>query len=1171
MESLCCSPLISNTLFIPQPRYHYSIMKRVEEENLSLAKRDEGQLFKERMNGFHDDNVGNSGHHSNSGSMNGDLDTKAEGETSMDTDEKALEKDVDVVMEENKESDACELKSDERLPSPSLSEEDKIKEFMSRSDTAVIFPEPVSDQEDVEPSDQMDHDNANDDSFLLKCHHCDKVFPRLYILQDHMRTFHGNAIDRNTCPKCNEKFTNKVLLDKHMALHSITSQSCKVCHKTFANIYRLQRHMISHDESSDLRKFKCPECGKAFKFKHHLKEHVRIHSGEKPFQCSHCLKRFSHSGSYSSHMTSKKCWPWAKNIVNRRLGGKETSPQKLEQDLDHHPVSFANQYANFPRPFISQCPPLPPHFAPLLSGMQPFLPYGPFPSHLLAPMMHGLPSPIPCLPPNFGKIHPFMNDFEKTKEKMGFEKHSVQSLLGLKERDLDHEEKIKEIKDEDDGSQSDTGKEDLDDIDGNAQKSRRNSVDAHSVVNEEKKDRGLEVEDVSDARDSGNDLDSVKRILEIVERTVTKQKEHQTKDEKREISKLNGVSLSNGEGENVLSQDSGNDSEDTKLAECICSYCDEKFDSAVKLHQHERYLCTKNSSILEMKNNWLKAEPTRKGESIGSKLDLEEEEGKGQNFDLMCRFCDIVFKSAVDLHQHERYLCKNNTDIPVSKEKMADEKEERENVVNDDGQRNSSDEDDSENEEKDGGEKIKCRVRSLISEEQLRVLKSMYEINPRPRKYELIRIGNEIGFPKRVVQVWFQNMRARDRKRGKEVPYFPNMARSRRPEDMASPESLDFAQKSSPFIPMIPQHFNGAQSASSLVIPQIPPPPHAHSFNPVFMNSIRPTVTPPKIPSSSQAEPLDLSVTKRSSPSPAHCSSKSPSLNGSCGLESVLNLSIKKESPSMSLSEAEHRYILKNPTMFPSMHSPLSNTESRGFIYNKTLENGLHNSIDRNGNLCSNSKLSPFDSRIPNVNSHGSQHTTDESSCDNSVDGHPLEGSLNSSPGSFSDSVFSHSTNHSFDEFGKFSREKMMRMDHREYSPDFLDGLMDEDGPGGKKRRSWKHHKVDEGEGMYACDQCEKMFSKQSSLARHKYEHSGARPFACDICSKAFKHKHHLTEHKRLHSGEKPFMCKKCGKRFSHSGSYSQHMNHRYKYCKPTNGKMDDDTESETTDIAMMV
>uniref|UniRef100_T1JZK0 C2H2-type domain-containing protein n=3 Tax=Tetranychus urticae TaxID=32264 RepID=T1JZK0_TETUR len=86
---------------------------------------------------------------------------------------------------------------------------------------------------------------------------------------------------------------------------------------------------------------------------------------------------------------------------------------------------------------------------------------------------------------------------------------------------------------------------------------------------------------------------------------------------------------------------------------------------------------------------------------------------------------------------------------------------------------------------------------------------------------------------------------------------------------------------------------------------------------------------------------------------------------------------------------------------------------------------------------------------------------------------------------------------------------------------------------------------------IFNCDKCEKTFNKSSSLARHKYEHSGLRPHKCDVCSKAFKHKHHLTEHKRLHSGEKPFQCKKCLKRFSHSGSYSQHMNHRYSYCKP--------------------
>ena len=51
--------------------------------------------------------------------------------------------------------------------------------------------------------------------------------------------------------------------------------------------------------------------------------------------------------------------------------------------------------------------------------------------------------------------------------------------------------------------------------------------------------------------------------------------------------------------------------------------------------------------------------------------------------------------------------------------------------------------------------------------------------------------------------------------------------------------------------------------------------------------------------------------------------------------------------------------------------------------------------------------------------------------------------------------------------------------------------LIDEDEPLRKKRKSWKQHKLDCDEGIYACDQCDKIFNKQSSLARHKYEHSG--------------------------------------------------------------------------------
>ena len=50
------------------------------------------------------------------------------------------------------------------------------------------------------------------------------------------------------------------------------------------------------------RPFGCSQCPKRFRMKHHLKEHMLIHSGEMPFSCHLCPKRFNRSYTLKNHM-----------------------------------------------------------------------------------------------------------------------------------------------------------------------------------------------------------------------------------------------------------------------------------------------------------------------------------------------------------------------------------------------------------------------------------------------------------------------------------------------------------------------------------------------------------------------------------------------------------------------------------------------------------------------------------------------------------------------------------------------------------------------------------------------------------------------------------------------------------------------------------------------------
>ncbi|XP_053970621.1 uncharacterized protein LOC128872198 [Hylaeus volcanicus] len=171
------------------------------------------------------------------------------------------------------------------------------------------FPCTVCDKAFLTKQKLDEHTNGHTGNAPVKCNLCNETFRRYSNLTQHKNRHHLNIKKKlkDFICHCGEVFHTKKKLAWHKETHDEKPKACTYCNERFIHMASLTRHMrrahnrrFVPDAQRESENVECPIC-KCIYLRSSLAVHMRVHNGERPYECQVCSKAFSTKWNLQLH------------------------------------------------------------------------------------------------------------------------------------------------------------------------------------------------------------------------------------------------------------------------------------------------------------------------------------------------------------------------------------------------------------------------------------------------------------------------------------------------------------------------------------------------------------------------------------------------------------------------------------------------------------------------------------------------------------------------------------------------------------------------------------------------------------------------------------------------------------------------------------------------------